>query len=106
MFVTEVTSNVCYGCRDSSSLKGKDDCQVNTNKMEKLHTTLMNDYRETSGIIAFESLIWPFTRTLYFPIRKTRLPIRKWFEKNMILRESREELLIKRFRVFRETNII
>ena len=44
MFVTEVTSNVCYGCRDSSSLKGKDDCQVDTKKMEELHTTLMNDY--------------------------------------------------------------
>ena len=44
LYYSEVTSNVCYGCRDSSSLKGKDDCQVNTNKMEKLHTTLMNDY--------------------------------------------------------------
>lgn len=41
---SEVTSQVCFGCRDSSNLKGKDDCQVNTLIMEDLHTKLVYDY--------------------------------------------------------------
>lgn len=44
MLVTEVTSTVCFGCSDSSSLKGKVDCQVKTYRMEKLHTILVNEY--------------------------------------------------------------
>jgi len=44
MFVTEVTSSVCYGCRDPSNIKGKDDCQVSTYRMEELHTILIHEY--------------------------------------------------------------
>jgi hypothetical protein len=50
MFVTEVTSSVCYSCRDSSSLKGKIDCQVDIKKMEKLHTTLKNEYGNKANL--------------------------------------------------------
>lgn len=35
---------MCFGCRDSSSLKGKIDCQVKTDRMEKLHTIFVNEY--------------------------------------------------------------
>lgn len=53
MFVTEVTPTLCFGCRDSSSIKGKDDCQVNTYKMEELHTEFINDYRsDTKSFLA------------------------------------------------------
>ncbi|CAC5369396.1 unnamed protein product [Mytilus coruscus] len=41
---------MCFACRDSSSKESKNDCQVNTERMEELHTKLIHDYRNDTDV--------------------------------------------------------
>ncbi|VDI22444.1 Hypothetical predicted protein [Mytilus galloprovincialis] len=44
IFETQCETHMCFACRDSSSAEGANDCQVNTGRMEKLHTILKHEY--------------------------------------------------------------
>ena len=47
---TQCETGMCFACRDSSSNKGKNDCQANTKRMEELHTKLFHEYGNNTDV--------------------------------------------------------
>ncbi|CAC5369394.1 unnamed protein product [Mytilus coruscus] len=54
---------MCFACRDTSSSEGKNDCQVNTERMEELHTKLIHEYRNDTDVFMKDFVNDPYVQS-------------------------------------------
>ncbi|CAG2208180.1 unnamed protein product [Mytilus edulis] len=63
IFETQCETRMCFACRDTSSEEGKNDCQVNTGRMEELHTKLIYEYKNDTDVFMRDFINDPYVQS-------------------------------------------